>query len=792
MSCLSSSTSSCPLQLILNLVAIGLQLGCFAFSATIFRYVTMSAPCSARSRPQSRSAEVSGKLRMLWHEARRLRGLRRFAAAVDRARWARTIRAAGLVDAEYVSAQLGRRVSARGAVRRYVHHGFQTGLRLNPLFVDVTVGDRLPQVNMVPALYAYLVNDPRGVQVSPLWDSAAYLRAHPERADEPGGAVGAAWRRRETESLPFGPDALPAPVDWTLLRTTVLEAAGAARSHTDASAGSHTSAAPVELLVALGSGEVDVDESIAELIETADAMAVAVAVSETQPEVWTQVALLCTCRPGIRALFRPRLSPAAALSELLASSNAETIVLRGPHQSLTAETAAALAAVAAEGVFVAPLWRDADGTIAAAGAARDGRVLAAHPFEDAAALSDDGVVPVPALAGTTFAAPRAMLPARLHDGDTAAWATVARPGTAAQVHTGLSVRSRVPAPPAALPPIAGSADALMMGAGWIHAAHGPAPHWRRPLRTVRLGDGTEVPGLRWALRTPAPAGPEGEWWGDTIFARAMADALRRLGQEVVVDAFPARSRSTAHLDDVTLVLRGMQRTDPPATGTSVLWIISHPDEIGREELDGFDLVFAASEPWARAASARFDRAIGALLQCTDATRFRPSGLDRGDDIIFVGKGRGFYRPSVVEPVRAGVPVKVYGPDWREWIPAHAIAGVGIPNAELPTVYEHAAAVLNDHLPAMQREGFISNRPYDVVAAGGRVISDRVEGIAELFEGAVVTYRDTKELIALLRGDLDALFPDEPELARISAQVRERHSFDARARFLLDAVTNRLP
>tara|TARA_B100000678_G_scaffold233374_1_gene202387 strand:+ start:130 stop:558 length:429 start_codon:yes stop_codon:yes gene_type:complete len=138
-------------------------------------------------------------------------------------------------------------------------------------------------------------------------------------------------------------------------------------------------------------------------------------------------------------------------------------------------------------------------------------------------------------------------------------------------------------------------------------------------------------------------------------------------------------------------------------------------------------------------------------------------------------------------VSAGIPVAVYGPDWREWIPADRIAGIGVPNAELPVLYETAAAVLNDHWPAMQREGFIANRPYDVVAAGGRVISDDVKGLAEHFDGAVVTYRDTEELITMLTGDLDALFPQPSELARIAARVRERDSFDARARVLLDRV-----
>jgi hypothetical protein len=305
--------------------------------------------------------------------------------------------------------------------------------------------------------------------------------------------------------------------------------------------------------------------------------------------------------------------------------------------------------------------------------------------------------------------------------------------------------------------------------------------------THRLDDGSVVPRLRWAIKTAAPAGPRAESWGDTHFARGIAAALRRLGQTVVIDAFPARHRASTALDDVALVLRGPRAITPPPSGRALLWIISHPDEITAAELDPFEIVFAASTPWARSASRRFGRVIRPLLQCTDTTIFHPTGAQRTDDIVFVGTARGIARPSVVEPLRAGIRVQVYGPDWRGFIPATAIRATGIANAELGLRYETAGVVLNDHWPAMRAEGFISNRPYDVVAAGGRVISDHVEGIEQIFGGAVRTYADIGDLVTMLRSDVDRLFPSAAELAEISTRIRADDSFDARARALLDAV-----
>ena len=63
----------------------------------------------------------------------------------------------------------------------------------------------------------------------------------------------------------------------------------------------------------------------------------------------------------------------------------------------------------------------------------------------------------------------------------------------------------------------------------------------------------------------------------------------------------------------------------------------------------------------------------------------------------------------------------------------------------------------------------------------------MDGIDRIFEGAVQTYRDIPHLLAMLSEDLDRLFPEEDQLSAISARIRKQHSYDARARVLLDAV-----
>lgn len=692
-------------------------------------------------------------------------------AAADRLWWARTILRADVVDTAYAASQ-GLPRGRRRAVWAYVSGAFRDGASLNPLFLEQLVSSQLSDAGRVPALYAYLVNDARAVETSVSWDAPAYAETHPESTSAAGGPLGHAWRAAgRSGRIELGRGDERTRVAWG----DVMRAATPRRSHPSPPAPfSGIGAAPLKddgvAILRIGEAERELASALRLAIEIGTTAVVAVAPAATSAHreasllpLWLPRVTVHTDDGAVVSVVEKELMPGTAL------------VVRGPRAEVSASDLLTLATAAVQhDSTVAPLWLDQrDGTVAAAGVfvhlRTAYRLLAGHPAEDAGMLVEPIVSP--GLAGETFARPAGapILPVR--------------------TEPDIIVRAPVPSDPrmaiSNFDPTAESdldatlAPLRMRVADWS----GPSPAVARlPAR----GDST-TPRLRWAIKIVAPPGAPGEAWGDTHFARGVAGALRRLGQEVVIDAYDARSRPSVHLDDVVLALRGPEPFTPQRGAVSAMWIISHPDEITADELRGFDLVFAGSTSWARSASSTFGRTIRPLLQCTDARRFRPHGIASRSGIVFVGTARGIERPSVLEPIRAGIPVSVYGPDWRGWIPASAIAGTSVPNAELPAVYEAASVVLNDHWPAMQRSGFVSNRLYDVVAAGGRAISDDVEGIDDIFEGAVKTYRTIPELIEILNSDLQRVFPPEEDLAAIAARVRQRDSFDARARTLLDAV-----
>lgn len=434
----------------------------------------------------------------------------------------------------------------------------------------------------------------------------------------------------------------------------------------------------------------------------------------------------------------------------VASASGSRLVLVRAGVVPDAEAALALAGVLDGSVGAAqPLLVDRSGVVASAGGVDGGVLLAGHSPRDA---RDLGRTELTSIVSPVVALTRETAGAGLDGPD---WSSLRPPGRMV-VEPGITMT-------------------------W---ASGGLP---APLPTAR----TEVrePGrFRWTIDTAAPAGAGGETWGDTHFARSLAAALERRGQHVAVDSAPARARWSRSLDDVVLVLRGLDAVVPRPGPLHVLWVISHPDEVTADEAGRYGLVFASSASWARDRSAAWGLPVGPLLQCTDAEVFHP-GLaepDTGPAVLFVGNHRGAPRPALAGALAAGAEVEVHGEGW----PDLTVASQQVPNAELGRLYASAGVVLNDHWADMRRDGFVSNRLFDAAACGARVLSDDVAGASELFGGLVRTFTDTAQVRELL-AEVPTGWPAYDERVRLAERVVREHSFDRRAETLVAAVAQRL-
>lgn len=508
-----------------------------------------------------------------------------------------------------------------------------------------------------------------------------------------------------------------------------------------------------------------------------------------------------------------RVSRTAAVGAGAAICSGDVLIVADPTLDLDADALHRCAAHVRGGLatLVQPAWVDRDGTVAAAGwrTTADGSPVsigAGMALHDTSVIGDatrDAPDPFGyAVEAQAFRAQRGLAPVFVRGGAEIDLGRRLRAagGSVAVVVDVPSVLATWPAARRYLlsygddrelrrrggTGTSGTFEAALDAAGDLAVSgYEPVPvtrfHWRGTQRWgpvyVRRADGAR----RWAIKTSVPGAEDRDAWGDWHFAVALRDALAELGEHAVVDTRRAWYRPSAHLDDIDLVLRGTQRYEPPPGRRSLLWVISHPDEVSADEAGQHEGVFVASEAFAPEAARRWRRPVEPLLQATDPARFHPGpDPDLATPLLFVGNSRGVRRRIVADAIEAGLEPAIYGQGWEDLVPAHLIRGTHIPNAELGRHYASADVVLADHWDDMRERGFVANRLFDAVASGAAVVCDEVPGVEALFDGAVRTYRDATDL------------PRAIEQARASRSDRPaagvpEHTFLARATQLRDWV-----
>jgi len=114
---------------------------------------------------------------------------------------------------------------------------------------------------------------------------------------------------------------------------------------------------------------------------------------------------------------------------------------------------------------------------------------------------------------------------------------------------------------------------------------------------------------------------------------------------------------------------------------------------------------------------------------------------------FVGNARprGGGRLAVEALLETGEPFLVWGHGWQGRLPQKKFGGEYFDYGKLEELYAASEFSLNDHHPDMRRWGFVSFRLYDILASGGFAVSDRSDGIAEIFGDSIPQFSDGKEL-----------------------------------------------
>lgn len=307
---------------------------------------------------------------------------------------------------------------------------------------------------------------------------------------------------------------------------------------------------------------------------------------------------------------------------------------------------------------------------------------------------------------------------------------------------------------------------------------------------------TEHPDQRRWLIVPRPGGAPDAPAGPVDFAESLAAALRRAGQVAAVQ--DGRSTGFTIDADVAVDLDGVTEPPLPATATTVLWATDDVDRINPDRVRGYDHAFSAAPLWCEQVWNRERIAVRSLLNCTDPEKFFVTSAFPVPDItsVHVGDQQPWRQVSVYGSIhqsfRVGGRFRVHGRGWDKQIPPQYIGDPIRSLDELREIYQTAHYVTVDHRPELRDLGLISSQVFDVLAAGGNLLSDEVAGLDDVFGGRVAIYRNWLELAWSYALDSLCYYPTDSGKAKVAAEIREHHSFDARARTLIEAVTTGSP
>lgn len=302
----------------------------------------------------------------------------------------------------------------------------------------------------------------------------------------------------------------------------------------------------------------------------------------------------------------------------------------------------------------------------------------------------------------------------------------------------------------------------------------------------KLADGKEI----WVIKAGFPDAPIKKWWSEYVFSNSLKKYLERLGCYVIIESYDEWYDSGEA--DVVIVLRGHKEYFPDRSKKDclyIMWNLSHPATITDEEYQSYDLLCIGSRKHAEKVAQKVTVPIKYLPMCADTELFYPKEsehIGKEYDWIFVGNSRYVRRKSVSWSIEHGIPLKIWGANWKNFIPDSEkyVVADNIPNDELPELYRNAKVTVDDHYEDMIESGFINTRIIEAFACGLPVISDYSEVLSDMFGDAILCYRDEEEFVRQTERIVEDYDNVKEKVRALWPLIRDQYSFSVRAEQLV--------
>ena len=297
----------------------------------------------------------------------------------------------------------------------------------------------------------------------------------------------------------------------------------------------------------------------------------------------------------------------------------------------------------------------------------------------------------------------------------------------------------------------------------------------------------------WVIKSPEPDTNEKFVWGEYNFSRALKREIEKLGYYVVIEEYENWYCEVEA--DVVLVLRGPHDYHPDRRNAKckyILWHLTHPNTMSKEEYELYDMVFVNSLSYAKEMAKQVSVPVEPLLVCADMEIFQPAETDEANhEFVFVGNTRRVQRDFVLWCENHKIPLRIWGEPggWKKYVKQDSsieLQGI-IDNKDLPELYRKSKIILNDHFEDMRNNGFMNNRLLEVLACGRPLLSDYHPDYEEVLGDGILFYKNEEEFLEKLADLKENYDEHRRRVLAMWPRLQEEFSFEARAKELVHAA-----
>jgi spore maturation protein CgeB len=282
--------------------------------------------------------------------------------------------------------------------------------------------------------------------------------------------------------------------------------------------------------------------------------------------------------------------------------------------------------------------------------------------------------------------------------------------------------------------------------------------------------------------------------GDYFTALELAEECRKLGWGV---SFLPRDHAGKHcydlsdLDAVVVLLddydvRKITHAKPNLL--TIAWLRNWFQRwVKRAWINNYSLLLCSSEMARDMVAANTGRQVDLFRLASNSAVFNSSIVPASEyscDYCFTGSY--WTSPRDIEqfdPKNVAYNFSVFGEGWSSHSQFKDNYRGFVKYKDLPSVYASTKLLIDDANHVTKPWGSVNSRVFDALAAGVLVVTNGVIGAEEVFSGLLPTYSSSAELETIVNYYLDNEVERISLVEKLQSEVREKHSYKVRAKYL---------